>query len=198
MQGTLSVSVTARSTNAWIANATIKLIQKNTNKLLTSKITTTDNVPISLDVAEKGPFLLTTSHPDYLSETKELSTISGTQNAAFSLERLTPQNSGKITANVVDEDGLNVDNAQVVLYDAASGFLYHAANPSITDVMNAGTGVPSGALVARAVKYQRDRTTPQTSPATEHSAQTKLHHDWTSAGTSCGENKDETLCRFPL
>ncbi|MBM3282582.1 MAG: hypothetical protein FJY86_04575, partial [Candidatus Diapherotrites archaeon] len=155
IQGTLNVSVNARTTNAWIPNATVKLIRKSDNKLLASKITETTNTPISFDVSERGPFLLTATHTDYLSDTKEIATVSGNQTVVFSLEKLTAQNSGKIMVHVEDEDKLNVDNAQVMLYDAASGFLYHAANASITDSNGNAkfSGVPSGNYFARATKY---------------------------------------------
>lgn len=155
VQGTLNVSVTAKVGNTWISNANVKLIRKSDNKLLASKITTTTNTPISFDVSEHGPFLLTASHTEYLSETKEVSSVSGMQTVAFLLEKLTAQNSGKIMVNVVDEDSLSVDNAQVMLYDAASGFLYHAANASITDVNGNAKfmGIPSGTYFARATKY---------------------------------------------
>lgn len=177
VQGTLRISVTSKTGNAWIANAVVKLIRKSDNKLLASKTTTTENTPIALDVSERGPFLLTASHADYLSETKEIASVLGEQTVAFALEKLTAQNSGRIVVNVVDEDNLNVDNAQVMLYDAASGFLYHAANPAITDSNGNAkfTGVPSGNYFARATKYPAG---PSDSPAfqTDKSiaAQTKL------------------------
>ncbi len=177
VQGTLRISVTAKTGNTWIANAIVKLIRKSDNKLLASKTTTTENTPITLDVSERGPFLLTASHTDYLSETKEIPAVSGEQTVAFALEKLTAQNSGRIVVNVVDEDNLNVDNAHVMLYDAASGFLYHAANPAITDSNGNAKfmGVPSGNYFARATKYPAG---PSDSPAfqTDKSiaAQTKL------------------------
>ncbi len=155
VQGTLSVSVTAKVGNAKIANAIVKLVRKSDNKLLATQTTNTSGDLLTFDVAEKSALLLTASHTDYLSETKELGTVSGTQNVAFALDKLTAQNSGRIVVNVADEDALNVDNAQVVLYNAATGFLYHAANPAITDSNGNAkfTGVPSGTYFARATKY---------------------------------------------
>ncbi len=155
IQGTLSVSVKDKASNAWVPNATVKLVRKGDNKLIATQQTTTQETPILFDVTEKGPFLVWANHPLYLSESKETGLVTADQTLAFALEKLTPQNSGKITVNVKDEDELPVDNAQVVLYDAASGFIAHGYNPRITDSNGNAKfeGVQSGTYFARATKY---------------------------------------------
>lgn len=155
VQGTLRVSVTDKATNAWVANATVKVVRKVDNQLVTSALTTSENNPVTLNISEKGPFIVYAVHANYLSGSQDIGLLNGDQTISLALEKLTAQNSGKITVNVKDEDALPVDNAQIILYDAASGFIAQAYNSSVTDSNGNAKfqGVQSGTYFARATKY---------------------------------------------
>lgn len=155
VQGTITVIVNDKSTGSPVTDAVVKLVGKADNKLYATKSITSTDSSLTFELTDKGPFIVTAAHPNYLAQTKDIGTVSGDQTVTFALEKLTATNSGKITVNVADEDGFPVDNAQVILYDSSTGFIAQAYDPKITDYNgNANfTGVDSGSYFARATKY---------------------------------------------
>ncbi|MEK6821381.1 MAG: hypothetical protein AABY11_03210, partial [archaeon] len=155
VQGTLTVKVIDSTTNAIIPNATVKLIQSATNQVLATQLTDTLTGTVHAEVSEAGPFRITVEKENYLAYEKTLPVISGSQTHAAVMEKLTAANSGKVSIHVTDEDGIPVDNAEVLLYNGGTGFIAHAFTPKVTDVNGAAvfTGVTSGGYFARAIKY---------------------------------------------
>ncbi|MEK6970168.1 MAG: carboxypeptidase-like regulatory domain-containing protein, partial [archaeon] len=155
VQGIITVHVNDKTNGSSILDAVVKLVRKNDNQLMATQRVTSGDTALSFEVTEQGPFLLTASHPNYLAQSKDIGLVAGASSHTFALEKLTAANSGKVSVNVKDEDGLPVDNAQVLLYDSATGFITHANDPRITDVNGTATfmGVASGTYFARATKY---------------------------------------------
>lgn len=153
-QGSLLVNVTDSITGGALSNVTLKLLRQ-TDRSVVQTLSTSESTPAKLSVNEKGPFILYVLHADYLSAEKQIPTISGETSVGVALEKLTPQNSGRVSVKVTDEDGLAVDNARVVLYDAASKFIAHAYAPRFTNASGEAIfyGVKSGNYFARATKY---------------------------------------------
>jgi len=153
-QGNLIVSVTDKETNVKLTNTTLKLVRKSDNQLLQTYLTKEgENAALSVD--EKGPFLLYATHAEYLSEVKEITNVTNQSTISFALEKLTAQNSGRVLVHVVDEEGVPVENAQVVIYDAASKFIAQQYAPKLTNASGDASfvGIQSGNYFARVMKY---------------------------------------------
>lgn len=155
VQGVVKVFVNDKATGNPVIDSIVKLVGKNDNKLYASKSITPNESSLSFELTDKGPFVVTASHANYLAQSKDIGLLNGEQSVTFAMEKLTASNSGKVSVSVKDEDNLPVDNAQVFLYDASTGFIAHAYEPKITDVNGTAhfTGVNSGNYFARATKY---------------------------------------------
>lgn len=155
VQGIVTVFVNDKTSGNPVVDAIIKLVGKNDNKLFSTQTITASNPSVSFELTDKGPFIVTASHDNYLAQSKDIGLLNGDSSVTFAFEKLTASNSGKVSVNVKDEDNLPVDNAQVFLYDSTTGFIAHAYESKITDVNGTAhfTGVNSGNYFARATKY---------------------------------------------
>ncbi len=154
-QGSIVVSVTDKDSHAALSNATIKLVRKSDHSLLLTRLVSAEETSVTLSVDEKGPFLLYATHPEYLSEEKDIGTIGANSSVTFALEKLTAQNSGRVLVHVVDEENVPVDNALVVIYDAASKFIAQQYSPKTTNASGDASfvGIQSGNYFARVMKF---------------------------------------------
>lgn len=155
VKATLNVTVQDKASKQKLGNATVKLVRKIDSKLIQTKLTSATGEPAVITIGELAEYELYATLDGYLGEKVLFGNISGSQTITIELEKLTAQNSGKVTVAVSDEDGLPVDNAQVIMYEASSGFIAHSVNPKITDFngMASFIGVPESSYFARVVKY---------------------------------------------
>ncbi|QQR93114.1 MAG: carboxypeptidase regulatory-like domain-containing protein [Candidatus Iainarchaeum archaeon] len=155
IKGTITVQVKKKGASTNIANALVKLIRKSDNKLIATQQTNASGNTVSFAVEESGPYVITAEQDNYLSNSIESGTINGDKSIILELEALTPQNSGIVRIRVKDEEGLPVDNAQVVLYESGSGFIALQYSPKVTDVNGLAkfSGVKAGNYFARVFKY---------------------------------------------
>ncbi|RLG70936.1 MAG: hypothetical protein DRO04_00870, partial [Candidatus Iainarchaeum archaeon] len=126
----LKVHVKDKEDGKAIENALVMLIQEGS--LVASSYTNADgNVTFSLAVL--GDFVLRAVHDEYLYEEKEINLQKGSYEETMQLEKLTPENSGRVVVKVVDEDDMPVEDAKVVIYDANTDWIYPMKEPMYSD-----------------------------------------------------------------
>ncbi|MBN2067187.1 MAG: carboxypeptidase regulatory-like domain-containing protein [Candidatus Diapherotrites archaeon] len=152
VKATINVSVAEKGSGQGIANAQVRLLDSEGN-MLSEKSTGADAQDVSFYLMDRGNYTLIAMHPEYLYEIAELEDTADAE-IRLELEKITPQNSGRVQVKVLDEEAKPVHNAKVKLRFLETGMLA-PYSPATTDRNgNASfTGVKAGSYYAYVEKF---------------------------------------------
>ncbi len=119
---TLEFEVTDKNSQAKISNAKVR-IELQEKKFLEEKNSDKDG-KVVFTLFDVGKFKVTVLHEEFLFDEKEIQVNKGENKEKISLEKLSPENSGRVLVTVKDEDNEVVENARVNILDAKTKFLY--------------------------------------------------------------------------
>ena len=117
---TIKVTVLDKSSGAKIANATVQLLDSE-GTILAEESTGDSGSIVSFPIIEEADFSVFVSHEEYLYE--KISLTAAQTAVTFNLEKITPENSGKVQVKVFDEDLKPVEGAKVALKNFEDDFL---------------------------------------------------------------------------
>ncbi|HLC36174.1 MAG TPA: carboxypeptidase-like regulatory domain-containing protein, partial [archaeon] len=152
VKGILTVNLSDSKSNAIVSNARISLTKEGA---LTPLFTISSDLQgkAEFSLIDSGKYFLAVSHDDYLLEQKEISFTSGDLSVPIALEKLSPENSGRVIVSVKDEDGARVENAKIFVFNAETNLLV-PVEAKITDA-NGETefnGLSEGNYFFKAIK----------------------------------------------
>jgi hypothetical protein len=119
-KGTLKVKVTDKDTEEIIEKAKVTI--ENSFKEVIGEKETDENGIAEFALFESQELTVKVSAEEYLPEVIEVKEIPE-EEIEIALEKITPENSGKLTIKLVDEDGKKVVNARVMLKDEDGSLL---------------------------------------------------------------------------
>ena len=158
IKGYIEVSVVDKASGAGIASTGVKLLDA-AEKVVSAADTNSGAGKVKFAIENRLIYYVSVMHDDYLSpDDKKVDATDIASGALISvemeMERINSENSGQVLVKVRDEDLLPVQNSQVALFNAETGFLAPYGTKT-TDVNGVAKfkGVKDGSYYAVSMKY---------------------------------------------
>ncbi|MDD5148034.1 MAG: hypothetical protein PHH08_01055 [Candidatus ainarchaeum sp.] len=148
-KGAIEISVIDKASKKGVPNAIVYLFSPK-GGLIAEETTGSGAESLGFAVKETGTYTVSASAENYLPASQAIET-SG--EVVLELEGLNSENSGIVEVNVLDEDSLPVENAKVVLKNAAGETMPYSARYTDANGTAEFRGVADGAYYAYAEKF---------------------------------------------